>query len=217
MKNFRPLKHSSRRVDRQAKKRRYLKYFVYHKLVAEIHKEPPQTSKTEKSQSAEKCRHFAKRGPPAPAAGGGILGLAVFRTMSYSSGPHAHPQMGHREDSGSTGTRISQPLLPSSLAQHSGNLLSASPLIKTYHRPASKCTSGSFSVAARQSTPPERPPKGRRGQRSMAQAPLCVRENTREVLHTQHSQTLHTTSRRRSQTEGTNHPDSTAGFDGGQS
>ena len=67
--------------------------------------------------------------------------------------------MDHREDSGSTSTRISQPLLPSSLAQRSGNLLSASPPTETHHRPASKRTSGSLSVAARQSTPPERPPR----------------------------------------------------------
>ena len=49
MKNFRPLKHSSRRVDSQAKKRRYLKYFAYHKLVAEIHKEPPKPARRRKA------------------------------------------------------------------------------------------------------------------------------------------------------------------------
>ena len=49
MKNFRPLKHSSRRVDRQAKKRRYLKYFVDHKLVAKIHKEPHKPARWKKA------------------------------------------------------------------------------------------------------------------------------------------------------------------------
>lgn len=67
--------------------------------------------------------------------------------------------MGHREDSGSTGTGSLSPSCRARWRSARGNLLSASPPTETHHRPASKRTSGSFSVAARQSTPPERPPR----------------------------------------------------------